>query len=57
MVHFAGRSVYYIYYWGQIHVDVYTRKLEPTDVILSFHAKKLAFLDQNFVFIFFNINY
>ena len=36
---------------GQLHVDVYTQKLEPTDDILSSsHAKKLEILYQNFVF-------
>ena len=36
---------------GQLHVDVHTKKLEPTDIILSsFHAKKFPFLYKNFFF-------
>jgi len=37
--------------WGPAPCGRSHRKLEPTDIILSsFHAKKLVFLYQNFVF-------
>jgi len=39
----------------QLNVDMHTKKLEPTDVTLYSHTKKLVFLHKNFFLRYFDI--